>query len=132
MVQCSRAVGGEWLERMPKVSMMTHWGSPSWAILTVHFLIHSFLIRIYSVHFAIVPMLIFVFRRHPELGGSVVGQAAAALRSLSRLLKPRFCTEGTQRPECHRMSRNQSLCCPTKTETASIERRDLNQKMVKS
>lgn len=44
MVRCSRAVDGEWLERMPKATIMTQWGSPSWETSTVPFLIPALLL----------------------------------------------------------------------------------------
>lgn len=118
MVRCSRAVDGEWLERMPKATIVTQWGSPSWETSTVPFLIPALLPQRGSSRTNIISDC----RCGSELGGVGVSQEAAAVWGLSGLPAATVRTGGTQRPGQHRVSRRRPLRRPTKTTTVSLAR----------
>lgn len=120
MVRCSRAVDGEWLEHMPKATIMTPLGSPSWETSTVPFLSPALLLSLSSEHFSSHTNNICDSRLLSQLGCSVVSQEAAAVWGLSGLLKAKSYTEGTQRSEQDRMSRGQTLRHPPKPQTVSL------------
>lgn len=95
MVRCSRAVGGEWLERTPRATIMTRWGSPSWEATTVPILVPAPLFFLSSDHFFVPAPTVFLIA-----DDSPSSEALASVRKLLRsgvcqgFLQPQFALKG--------------------------------------